>query len=295
MAARVCRGERESRRRAVDRENARLRALERERDGQDAAARAEVGEGAGAGRGGARRLHDALGLEAGNERARIDAERAAEEFPFAEEVLQRLAGGAARDERLEGRPARGVRRLRAAAQKPGAGARGGAGEKLLRLVRGVLLARKAAPPLDEQGAPGRFSLRGGAHAGLVFKIGKMSGSRILVFFGLLLLGLGVVLGLPSSLAPAAVVIAVAAVLVLFAARSVPLAGGIPRRAGDVRARGVRAGRGCDRGRRRLHAGPGGPDRLREQGRAPRPRRRGARRGRARRIGVSRPRRRRRPR
>ena len=55
----------------------------------------------------------------------------------------------------------------------------------------------------------------------MFKIGKMSGPRILVFFGLLLLGLGVVLGLPSSLAPAAVVIAVAAVLVFFGANRSP--------------------------------------------------------------------------
>jgi CheY-like chemotaxis protein len=53
----------------------------------------------------------------------------------------------------------------------------------------------------------------------------MSGSRILVLFGLLLLGLGVLLGLPASLAPAAVVIAVAAVLVLVAAgRFRPAAG-----------------------------------------------------------------------
>jgi PAS domain S-box-containing protein len=46
----------------------------------------------------------------------------------------------------------------------------------------------------------------------------MSGSRILALFGFVLLGLGVVLGLPSSLAPAAVVIAVAAVLVFFGAK-----------------------------------------------------------------------------
>jgi CheY-like chemotaxis protein len=43
----------------------------------------------------------------------------------------------------------------------------------------------------------------------------MSGPRILVLFGLVLLAAGVVLGLPSSLAPAAVVIAAAAVLVFF--------------------------------------------------------------------------------
>ena len=51
---------------------------------------------------------------------------------------------------------------------------------------------------------------------------RMSGPRILVLFGLLLLVAGVVIGLPSSLAPAAVVIAAAAVLVLFGAdRSSP--------------------------------------------------------------------------
>jgi CheY-like chemotaxis protein len=56
----------------------------------------------------------------------------------------------------------------------------------------------------------------------VFKIERMSGPRILVLFGLLLLVAGVVIGLPSSLAPAAVVIAAAAVLVLFGAdRSSP--------------------------------------------------------------------------
>ncbi|HSB64596.1 MAG TPA: PAS domain-containing protein, partial [Thermoanaerobaculia bacterium] len=53
----------------------------------------------------------------------------------------------------------------------------------------------------------------------------MSGSRILVFFGLLLLGLGIVLGLPASLAPAAVVIAVAAVLVLVGTSRSPSAAG----------------------------------------------------------------------
>ncbi len=54
---------------------------------------------------------------------------------------------------------------------------------------------------------------------------RMSGPRILVLFGLLLLAAGVVIGLPSSLAPAAVVIAAAAVLVLFGAeRSLPLFG-----------------------------------------------------------------------
>ncbi len=53
----------------------------------------------------------------------------------------------------------------------------------------------------------------------------MSGSRILVLFGLLLLAAGVLLGLPSSLAPAAVVIAAAAVLVLYAARRSPWAAG----------------------------------------------------------------------
>ena len=46
---------------------------------------------------------------------------------------------------------------------------------------------------------------------------RMSGPRILVFFGLLLLAAGVVIGMPSSLAPAAVVIAAAAVLVLIGA------------------------------------------------------------------------------
>ena len=59
----------------------------------------------------------------------------------------------------------------------------------------------------------------------------MSGPRILVLFGLLLLAAGVVLGLPSSLAPAAVVIAAAAVLVLVGAgRSTWAAGS---RAGPV--------------------------------------------------------------
>lgn len=53
----------------------------------------------------------------------------------------------------------------------------------------------------------------------------MSGPRILVLFGLLLLVAGVVIGLPSSLAPATVVIAAAAVLVLFGAgRSSPGSG-----------------------------------------------------------------------
>ena len=46
---------------------------------------------------------------------------------------------------------------------------------------------------------------------------RMSGPRILVFFGLLLLVAGVVVGMPASLAPAAVVIAAAAILVLFGA------------------------------------------------------------------------------
>jgi PAS domain S-box-containing protein len=54
-------------------------------------------------------------------------------------------------------------------------------------------------------------------------MGNMSGPRILVFFGLLLLAAGVALGLPSSLAPAAVVIAVAAILVLFGTRRSPSA------------------------------------------------------------------------
>ncbi len=53
----------------------------------------------------------------------------------------------------------------------------------------------------------------------------MSGSRILVFFGLVLLGLGVVLGFPASLVPAAVVIAVAAVLVLVGAGRSPSTAG----------------------------------------------------------------------
>ena len=53
----------------------------------------------------------------------------------------------------------------------------------------------------------------------------MSGPRILVLFGLLLLAAGVVLGLPSSLAPAAVVIAAAAVLVLVGAGRSPWAAG----------------------------------------------------------------------
>jgi CheY-like chemotaxis protein len=49
-------------------------------------------------------------------------------------------------------------------------------------------------------------------------MGNMSGPRILVLFGLLLLAAGVALGLPSSLSPAAVVIAVAAILVLSGTR-----------------------------------------------------------------------------
>jgi CheY-like chemotaxis protein/PAS domain-containing protein len=53
----------------------------------------------------------------------------------------------------------------------------------------------------------------------------MSGPRILVLFGFLLLAAGVVLGLPSSLAPAAVVIAAAAVLVLVGADRSPWAAG----------------------------------------------------------------------
>ena len=53
-------------------------------------------------------------------------------------------------------------------------------------------------------------------------MGRMSGPRILVLFGLLLLVAGVVIGLPSSLAPAAVVIAAAAIVVFFGAdRSSP--------------------------------------------------------------------------
>ncbi len=54
----------------------------------------------------------------------------------------------------------------------------------------------------------------------MFKMRRMSGPRILVFFGLLLLVAGVVVGLPLSLAPAAVVIAAAALLVLFGTRRV---------------------------------------------------------------------------
>jgi PAS domain S-box-containing protein len=49
-------------------------------------------------------------------------------------------------------------------------------------------------------------------------MGNMSGPRILVLFGLLLLAAGVVLGQPPSLSPAAVVIAVAAILVLLGTR-----------------------------------------------------------------------------
>jgi CheY-like chemotaxis protein len=56
-------------------------------------------------------------------------------------------------------------------------------------------------------------------------MGNMSGPRILVLFGLLLLAAGVALGLPSSLAPAAVVIAVAAILVLLGTRRPPSAAG----------------------------------------------------------------------
>ncbi|HEX7527639.1 MAG TPA: PAS domain-containing protein, partial [Thermoanaerobaculia bacterium] len=64
----------------------------------------------------------------------------------------------------------------------------------------------------------------------------MSGPRILVLFGLLLLAAGVVIGLPSSLAPAAVVIAAAAVLVLFGAeRSAPGSGSRSDPATSVRA------------------------------------------------------------
>jgi len=104
VAAGVRRGEGESRRRAVDREDPRFGSLERERHGENAAARAEVGEGARLGSSGASRLHDSFRLAARNERARVDEKRPAQELPFAEEVLQRLARGAARDERLEGRP-----------------------------------------------------------------------------------------------------------------------------------------------------------------------------------------------
>jgi PAS domain S-box-containing protein len=64
----------------------------------------------------------------------------------------------------------------------------------------------------------------------------MSGPRILVLFGLLLLVAGVVIGLPSSLAPAAVVIAAAAVLVLFGAdRSSPNPGSRSNPVTSVRA------------------------------------------------------------
>lgn len=64
----------------------------------------------------------------------------------------------------------------------------------------------------------------------------MSGPRILVLFGLLLLAAGVVLGLPSSLVPAAVVIAAAAVLVLVGAGRSPWAAG--SRAEPVSVRGA---------------------------------------------------------
>ena len=56
-------------------------------------------------------------------------------------------------------------------------------------------------------------------------MGNISGPRIFVLFGLLLLAAGVALGLPSSLAPAAVVIAVAAILVLFGTRRPPSVSG----------------------------------------------------------------------
>jgi len=67
-------------------------------------------------------------------------------------------------------------------------------------------------------------------------MGRMSGPRILVLFGLLLLVAGVVIGLPSSLVPAAVVIAAAAILVLFGAgRSSPGSGPRPEAVTSVRA------------------------------------------------------------
>ena len=183
VAARVGGGESEGRRRAIDRDDARAGALERQRHGEDAAPRAEVGESPGVRSGGARRFHDAFRLAARDQSARVDEEGPAQKFPFAEEVLQRLARGAARDELREGRPCRRLRGFAPAAVKPGAGACRGPGEQLFRLVRSVILAREAAPPLGEKRSPGRVRVGGGAHAGLVFKMERMSGSRILVLFG----------------------------------------------------------------------------------------------------------------
>ena len=183
VAARVGGGEGEGRRRAIDRDDARAGALERQRHGEDAAPRAEVGESPGVRSGGARRFHDAFRLAARDQSARVDEEGPAQKFPFAEEVLQRLARGAARDELREGRPCRRLRGFAPAAVKPGAGACRGPGEQLFRLVRSVILAREAAPPLGEKRSPGRVRVGGGAHAGLVFKMERMSGPRILVLFG----------------------------------------------------------------------------------------------------------------
>jgi len=183
VAARVGGGEGEGRRRAIDRDDARAGALERQRHGEDAAPRAEVGESPGVRSGGARRFHDAFRLAARDQSARVDEKGPAQKFPFAEEVLQRLARGAARDELREGRPCRRLRGFAPAAVKPGAGACRGPCEQLFRLVRSVILAREAAPPLGEKRSPGRVRVGGGAHAGLVFKMERMSGSRILVLFG----------------------------------------------------------------------------------------------------------------
>ena len=119
---------------AVDGDDARPGPLEGDRHREDAAPGAGVEDRAGRGRGGAGHLDDGLGLAARNEGARVDAEGAPEELPLAEEVLERLARGAARGEGEEARGVVRVRLLAPAGVEPGARPSRREGEQLLGLV-----------------------------------------------------------------------------------------------------------------------------------------------------------------
>ena len=287
VAARVGGGEGEGRRRAVDRDDARARALERQRHGQDAAARAEVGEGAG------RRERRRAPLPRCPPSRRAGSARASRRGTSGPGIPIRRGGIAA------ARPRRGARR--APRRPPGSPAppvrsdgretrRGG----VPRPGRAALPPRTERDPRPRGGAAPRRAGRprscrvgGGAHAGLVFKIGedvrppdsrpfRPSASR------------------GGRRHRPAVVARARGRRDRGGRRSRPVRrgpvlaqSGFALRPGDVRARGLRSGRRCDGRGRRLHAGSFGPDRLREPGSAARAGRGRARRGREIRVGAPR--------